>query len=368
MNGLIKNLLGWKTKRKIVVIESDDWGSIRMSSNDAIAKLKSLGADIDKSRYDTFETIESNSDMEAMFESLMKFKDVNGKHPVITGVNVVANPDFEKIKESGYKQYYYEPFTETLKKYPEHDKVYQYWKYGIENRLMVPQFHGREHLNVNRWMRALQSGSKGELAAFDLGVTGLGPHIYKDFKAEYQGAFELELLSDLESQKEVLISGTKLFQELFGYQATAFTPTNGPFSSTLEPVLKDCGINLIQTARMVYKEPIGSGKYKRKFRYMGMKNSLGQRYLLRNCVFEPNEDLGFDWFDFCMPKIEQSFKFNNPVIITTHRVNYSGMLKPENRNKSLAELERLLKGIITKWPDVEFMTTAELGLLMNNKL
>lgn len=365
MNSLIKNLLGWKTKRKIVVIESDDWGSIRMSSNEAIAKLKSLGADINKSRYEMFDSLESNSDMEAMFGSLMKFKDLNGRHPVITGVNVVANPDFEKIKASGYQHYFYEPFTETLKKYPEHDKVYQYWKYGIENRLMVPQFHGREHLNVNRWMRALQSGSKGELAAFELGVTGLGPHSYKDFKAEYQGAFELELLSDLESQKEVLISGTKLFQKLFGYKASAFTPTNGPFSSTLEPVLKDCGIDLIQTARVVYKEPIGGGKFKRKFRYMGMKNSLGQRYLVRNCVFEPNEDLGFDWFDFCMPRIEQALKYHNPVIITTHRVNYTGMLNPENRRKSLAELERLLKGIIIKWPDVEFMTTAELGKLMN---
>ena len=26
------NLRGWKTNRKIVVIESDDWGSIRMAS------------------------------------------------------------------------------------------------------------------------------------------------------------------------------------------------------------------------------------------------------------------------------------------------------------------------------------------------
>lgn len=365
MNSLIKNLLGWKTKRKIVVIESDDWGSIRMSSNEAISSLKKLGADIDKSRYELYDSLECNSDMEEMFETLMKFKDSNDKHPVITGVNVVANPDFKKIKESNYQQYFYEPFSETLKKYPEHDKVFGYWKYAIENRLMVPQFHGREHLNVNRWMRALQAGSKGELAAFDLGVTGLGPHIYKDFKAEYQGAFEVELLSDLESQKEVLISGSNLFQELFGYKATAFTPTNGPFSSTLEPVLKDCGIDLIQTARIVYKEPIGGGKFKRRLRYMGMKNKLGQRYLIRNCVFEPNENLGFDWFDFSMPRIAQALKYNNPVIITSHRVNYTGMLNKENRRKSLAELERLLKGIISKWPDVEFMTTAELGQLMN---
>jgi hypothetical protein len=169
----IKNLLGWKTKRKIVVIESDDWGSIRMSSNEAIKKLTSYGANLSSSRYDLYDSLECNEDLEELFNVLISFKDANNKSPVFTGVNVVANPDFDKIKEGNFKQYYYEPFTETLKKYPQHDKVYDLWKKGINERLIVPQFHGREHLNVNRWMRALQAGSNGELKAFDLGVTGL---------------------------------------------------------------------------------------------------------------------------------------------------------------------------------------------------
>jgi hypothetical protein len=35
------NSRGWKTKRKIVVIESDDWGSIRMPSKSVVELLKS---------------------------------------------------------------------------------------------------------------------------------------------------------------------------------------------------------------------------------------------------------------------------------------------------------------------------------------
>jgi hypothetical protein len=34
------NLRGWKTKRKIVVIESDDWGSIRMPSPESFNSSK----------------------------------------------------------------------------------------------------------------------------------------------------------------------------------------------------------------------------------------------------------------------------------------------------------------------------------------
>ena len=42
ISSLKRNLLnfrGWTTKRKIVVIESDDWGSIRMPSKNIFKKL-----------------------------------------------------------------------------------------------------------------------------------------------------------------------------------------------------------------------------------------------------------------------------------------------------------------------------------------
>ena len=37
------NLRGWKTNRKIVVIESDDWGSIRMASLKSYTNLLKIG-------------------------------------------------------------------------------------------------------------------------------------------------------------------------------------------------------------------------------------------------------------------------------------------------------------------------------------
>ena len=36
---IITNIKGWRTNRKIVVIESDDWGTIRMSSKEAFNSL-----------------------------------------------------------------------------------------------------------------------------------------------------------------------------------------------------------------------------------------------------------------------------------------------------------------------------------------
>ena len=42
----LSNLPGWRTRRHIVVIESDDWGSIRMASHESFRRLRELLAGI----------------------------------------------------------------------------------------------------------------------------------------------------------------------------------------------------------------------------------------------------------------------------------------------------------------------------------
>lgn len=57
---------------------------------------------------------------------------------MITANCAVANPDFDKIEASGYQNYYYEPFTETLKKYPEHQRSFELWQEGIKEKIFSP--------------------------------------------------------------------------------------------------------------------------------------------------------------------------------------------------------------------------------------
>ena len=54
----LANLPGWRTNRKIVVIESDDWGSIQMPSKLAYSNLLKKGIGVDKSYlYDTLDSL-----------------------------------------------------------------------------------------------------------------------------------------------------------------------------------------------------------------------------------------------------------------------------------------------------------------------
>ena len=53
----LSNLPGWRTRRHIVVIESDDWGSIRMASHESFRRLRD--ADLPASRSSAATTIDS---------------------------------------------------------------------------------------------------------------------------------------------------------------------------------------------------------------------------------------------------------------------------------------------------------------------
>lgn len=362
----ISNILGWRTNRKIVVIESDDWGSVRMSSLESFDAMLKAGMHEDRNHYNTNDALESDADLEALFEVLSHHKDATGRHPVMTGVNVVANPVFEKIKENGYSEYVWEPYTETCKRYPKHEHVYELWKEGIEKRLFVPIFHGREHLNVQRWLRALQNGHKSTLLAFEYGVTGIYNGIGGEPIPEFQAAFDLDTIEDVEYMKSVLTTGLDLFEELYGYKAKYFVPTNGPFNNSLETVLNEKGVLYINTGKK-QREPLGNGQYKVNTRFLGDQNRLGQIYLTRNCFFEPSSTESSrtkDWVDYCLKEIEIAFRWHKPATISSHRVNYIGYLHPENRSNTLKQFNELLTRMLKKWSDIEFMTSVELGDLI----
>ena len=101
---------GWRTKRKIVVIESDDWGAIRMPSKSVYNTLLKQGLRVDKCLFSRYDSLESVDDLERLFAVLDSVKDKNGRGAVFTANCVVANPDFAKIKEANYLQYFYQNY------------------------------------------------------------------------------------------------------------------------------------------------------------------------------------------------------------------------------------------------------------------
>ncbi len=361
----LSNLFGWKTKRKIVVIESDDWGSIRTKSTKAYQIMKEGGLELDRSNFTMYDTLESNSDLESFFHVLKNHKDSTGRHPVFTPMCVVANPDFERIKKSNFEFYFYESFTETCKKYPEHDRVHNLWLKGIQERLFVPQLHGREHLNAKRWIDALKEGNEGLLLAFD--NQSFGATYYKGgVLPEHLAAFDPKAVSDIPALHEVTIEAGKLFEQICGYKPKHFIASNSPEPKELERTLKEIGVEYL-TRYKIQRYPLGDGRFEKQFNWLGKKNNLGQIYLTRNAIFEPSAFEIPNTLNECLADLEIAFKWGKPAVISSHRVNYVGGIEKSNREKGLNMLDDLLRKIILKWPDIEFMTSEELGSLIKNE-
>ncbi len=361
----LSNLPGWRTRRKIVVIESDDWGSVYMPDEKSLEALKSKGVPL-TSHYLNNDTLESNEDMEMLFDVLRKHKDSTGRSVVMTGVNVVANPDFEKIRANGFTKYEYELFTHTAQRFPGSNRIHELWMQGMGERLLVPVFHGREHLNVQRWMRLLREGNETIRLAFDFGVSALSHDLQGDRLPDLRAAFDIDSVEDLSYLSEIIISGMDAFEKLFGFRSSFFIPTNGPFNNSLEGLTFTEGVKYIGTGK-IQREPLGNGEYKRHFRYIGKKNEYGQTYLTRNCFFEPNsweQSRDWDWINSCLKEISTAFRCLKPATISSHRVNYMGTIHPGNRANGLKKLDILLSEITKRWPDVEFMTSMELGDVM----
>src|SRR5699024_10711401 len=99
--------------------------------------------------------------------------------------------------------------------------------------------------------------------------------------------------------------------------------------------------------------------------FLGRKSKTsGLTYLMRNAYFEPSQDESFDWMDDCLNRIKIAFYWNRPATISMHRLNVIGAIDERNRTMNLNRLKTLLKTIVKLWPNVEFMSSDELGELM----
>ena len=362
----LKNLPGTKTKRKLVVIYVDDYGSIRVRDKQAYNNLLKAGLAVDKTRYG-YDTLCTTEDLQMLFDVLTSVKDKNGHHAVFTPFANIANPDFERIKNSGFQQYYREPFTETMKRLGSaYDGAYQLWKQGIASGIFRPEYHGTEHISVWKFMKALQEGHKSTVLSFE-NESVASPFFPDEPKIDHDTAvFDIVKASDNDSLKTDIKVGLDMFEELLGYRAVQFTPGAAIYSPLLHDSLLQNGIKSIHVQR--YKAyPLGDGKYEKSFLYTGKTNEVGQRYIVRNCVFEPFLDdrtHNLNAVNNCLLNIDAAFRMHAPAMVSTHRVNFAGAIESIHRDESLRMLNELLHEIVKRWPDVEFVSGATLDKIL----
>ena len=314
--------------------------------------------------YDRYDTLASNTDLEVLIEALSSVKDSEGHAAMLTMNCVVANPDFAKIRQSDFREYHYELFTETLKRYPHHDRSFALWQEGMEAGVLHPQFHGREHLNAQMWLGLLRKGCKPVLDSFEKEVISVVVDKKDDARQHSLAAYNLADEQEYAFAKKSVREGLDLFEQLFGYRSVSMIAPNYTWDTAIEDEALRCGVRYLQGSRnQRHSYYVMRNGGQTEFRYTGQRNGNGQIYMVRNCSFEPSENANKN-ADYCLAQIEKVFKRGQAAIISSHRQNFIGELYPENRDNNIRQFKSLLTTIVKKYPDVLFMTSDQYGKML----
>jgi hypothetical protein len=215
-------------------------------------------------------------------------------------------------------------------------------------------------------MKDLQEGDKIAHLGFENNMWGFSKSYIAGLNYGYRDTFDIKNLQELPSLENNIKEGIAILNKTFNQNTTYFLPPNGPYHLVLNKELIENGIKFIGLSKL-HQNPTENGLFKKHLFWVGKKIKTGLTVITRNVIFEPGSPKHKDWVTPALMDIENAFNSKKPAIISSHRVNYIGSLNEENRSNGLRQLKELLNKITEKWPDIEFMTSSELGELIQRK-
>jgi hypothetical protein len=353
------NFRGPRLQQKYLVFESDDWGAIRIPNVEVREFLWEKGLTKKTDPFSKFDSLETTEDYQALFDVLLKFKDQKGNHPLITANFILNNPNFDAIKKDNFQNYKSELFLDSYSKHPGTEKAGKTLEQGISQNLMQPQFHGSEHLNVMRWMQFLREKQERYCAAFDLKCYAIEDLNSENRRSNLMAAYDYNSKEELDYIQDSIKKGLQQFKDIFGFASQTTIAPCYVWNDSIEQLFHEQKVDGLQGS-FLQNIPKLNQPFQKKYHYSGQKNKLKQTYLVRNGLFEPSLEPKIDWVNKCLESIEIAFQWGKPAIIGTHRINFAGRLDAQQRNQNLKDLELLIKKIVQKWPEIEFLDSAAL--------
>jgi hypothetical protein len=198
-------------------------------------------------------------------------------------------------------------------------------------------------------------------------MCGVPLKVSKDGKSYYKPLFidDSILIKEEINLSEILNEAFGFFQKEFGFNSLSTVAPNVSWTDSTEKIWATNQVKYIQGGFLQQHHFNTSIKYYPHF--LGQKSKLSQMtYLVRNCTFEPASSDKTDYWMSTLKQIDRAFRLNTPAIISSHRVNFIGSIKAENRENSLSQFSLLLKEIKKRWPDVLFLNSVQLGNLISN--
>lgn len=358
----LQNISGRRITRPTLVIESDDWGLLRMQGKESFENLRIAGIAVDRDPYCLHDFLETEEELQQLFDLQLSLRDSRGRPLVITANTIMANPDYKRIADERFDSWYYLDLEETYNALHGNARVLGLMKQGAQAGFFVPQLHGREHLQVPAWLKALREGHSETLLAFKQGVCTHPSRYFKSNAMNFQSALHLRNEAELDFGRQAVQEGSELFAQHFGYRSGSFIAPRFIWPQAIETSLRESGIEVLQGKIFQFTPGGAEGEQlHRRLRFQGERSTNGMTHLVRNVFFEPAQMPKFDWVGDALQRIRTAFYWKKPAIISMHRLNLVDGMEAGNAAANRSQLSKLIKQVIKEYPAVEFCDSYQLA-------
>ncbi len=366
--------IDWSS-RKVIVFESDDWGSCFAFPSLALyhfhrSTLKGNGAE--KIREDLPKTtLEDPDDMERLFRVLEGHRGGDGRPARFQANYIMANPS-PKLVDGVLAKYEMVSLPDVPEGWPR-GNIIEKAKEGMRRGVWHREFHGYAHVNYRRHEADLRAGGDAYPGEFRKEWYCWMKSSQPKFSSVQEYYNELgEWSSNLSYGEQLrdIREGLTIFKSVFGEIPRSAVAPFYVWQGKTERALGKLKFRVIQGKNRQYNVlgmrhkmdalderiagnlwPHAMGNFNRKWRI---------RYLHRNVDFEPGESP--QAWGRAYGEIRAAWSRGEPAIVSTHRINYVDLEK-QAVEANLEQLERLLASIQRNDPEAVYLTDWEVAQL-----
>ena len=334
----------------LVLFQSDDWGRVGLRDHEGLEQLQAAGLALGERPYDLY-SLETAEDLAALRAVLMRHHDSSGRHPAIQMNFILANLDFAKMSECGFREIHLLPLTEGLPQGWSRPGLLEAYREGIAAGVFHPALHGMTHFCQSAMERAMTA--QGDRAALLRTLWRAGtPYIHWRMPWIGYEYWDPEMPEDerflpAETQRQMIGQAVGAYAKLFGMlPRSACAPGYRANGDTLRAWAQH-GIHAAQNG--------SDGPVPPYF------DRHGVLHLTRTVEFEPAM-VGFS-VGACLERAERCFEQGVPAIVSVHSINFHSTVR-DFRTPTVQLLEEFLGALEAKRPDLLYLHDEDLYQLV----
>ena len=344
---------GFHFDRPLVLVQSDDWGRVGLRDREGLEELRSAGLTLGGRPYD-FYTLETAEDLSELGALLTRHRDARGRYPCVEMNFVVANLDFSRMRDKGWKQLHLVPLSEGLPAGWIRPGLMEAYREGIANEVFHPALHGITHFSRAAVERsAKREDDRGNLLR-TLWQAGT-PYIHWRMPwigYEYwdsEGPEEERFLG-ADEQLELIGKAVGIFAKTFSLLPRSACAPGYRAGEDTHRAWAQHGIHIAQNGPGTPLPP--------HFDRHGVLN------LSRTVEFEPATDPSFS-VETCLKQAANCFERGIPAIVSLHSINFHSTVK-HFRSGTLKYLDEFLTALESKYSDLLYLRDEDLYEQVHN--